>query len=674
MHLNNLRGAFLFILARFYFKKLKHFFCTNKMSKTYISFILLKNSTLTLSLMCLVLFFMLPSCRYKLSDAPEKTHVSKINPTIKADPDFDWKMSRDVLFYIKNCQNEVIKITSSNGEILYHKGFSVNKNYDINLNLPFGISQVLINEQLVEITGKAVVFSLQKVKSEEATGFAVCLNGTSGYGEVTNSIISSYPFTMSAWFKPDAVINPNIDQVIFSFGASNNDNKQIGVYLSYSETASGIAAGTIAMRIKSNTPLNLYSDVVAEPGVWYHVAAVYFSKNVRKLYINGILKGTHTANLILPSNLSRFDVGRWADKTPDSYFHGSVDEVKLWNYQRTAAQVLLDMNDTFTGNEPGLIGFWPFEENAGITTADLSTNHRTMMLKNDVQWCFGNNIGDIDLDGIPDEQDDYPEDPLRAFDNYWPPTQATLAFEDLWPSIADYDFNDLVIGYLFKPVTNANNEIVEVFFNFEVKATGAGMQNGFGFSLPDCGIPPDSFLITGFQASNGITMFNANGTESGQTYLTVIPFDIVPKVGNTHFGLPYVAPAELSVKMEITGGRYFINDIGFESFNPFLIVNMVRSHEIHLPDYAPTDLMDFSLFKTRDDASNPPATWYKSFDNLPWGLNFPTDFAYTREKDTLWEGHLKFINWVNAKGSAYTDWFLNEPDYRNPDKIYSHPK
>jgi len=263
------------------------------MNKTGFSLVLLKNSISMLSLICVVLFLLLSSCRYKLSDAPEKIHVSKINPTIKADPDFDWKMSGDVLFYIKNCQNEVIKISSSNGEILYHKGFSINKNYDVTINLPVGVSQVLINQQLVEITGKAVVFTLPQLKSEKATGFAVCFDGTSSYGEVNNPIISSYPFTVSAWFKTEGVITPNIDQVVFSFGASNNDNKQIGVYLSYSETGSGVAAGTISMRIRTNSPINFYSDVVAEPGVWYHVATVYFSKNVRKLYINGFKRHAH---------------------------------------------------------------------------------------------------------------------------------------------------------------------------------------------------------------------------------------------------------------------------------------------------------------------------------------------------------------------------------------------
>ena len=393
-------------------------------------------------------------------------------------------MSRDVLFYIKNCQDQVIKISSVNGEILYHKGFSPNQNYEINLNLVNEVSQILINEQLVEITGKAVVYNFPQLKNLANTGHAVCFDGISGYGSVSNRVTSGYPFTVSAWIKPAGVVTPNADQVVFSFGSSNYDSRQVGVFLAYSMTGSGIPAGTISLRISNTNALNIYSNVVAQPGIWYHVAAVYQSGSNRKLYINGVLKNTQTSSINYPSSIDRFNVGRWADKSPDSYFNGTIDEVKVWNYSRSADQILLDMNEAFTGNEVGLIGFWPFNENTGTTSADLSSNHRTMALTNNVQWCFGNNVGDIDFDGIPDAQDDYPEDPLRAFNNYWPPQQATLAFEDLWPSIADYDFNDLILGYLFNPVTNANNELVEVFFNFEVKATGAGMSNGFGFSLP----------------------------------------------------------------------------------------------------------------------------------------------------------------------------------------------
>jgi len=604
-----------------------------------------------------------------------KTHVSEINPTINADASFDWKMTKNVLFFIKNAEDKVIRITSSDGEIQYHKGFSAGQTYNITVTLPVDITQILINDQWVEVSGKVVVFTFPQFKDTELTGNAVCFNGASAYGLVNNGIVTRYPFTMTAWIKPEPASGQSTDMVVFSFGVANNDNKQIGIYLSYSETGSGVVAGTFTMRLRTNTPLNFYSDVVAEPGTWYHVAAVFYSKNNRKLYINGVLEGTHTSSLNFPSGINRFNVARWADKTPDSYFNGTIDEVKIWNYARSAAQVLSDMNDAFTGNETGLIGFWPFEENSGFTSADHSPNNRTMVLNSGVQWCQGNTYSDTDNDGIQDEEDDFPDDPLRAFNNYWPPQQATLAFEDLWPSIADYDFNDLIIGYLFNSITNANNELVEVYFNFEVKATGAGLENGFGFSLPDFNVPSGNFLVSGFQADNGITSFNTNGTEAGQTFFTIIPFDVVPWVGNTRVESPYITPVDISIKLEITGGGpYFIDDIGFESFNPFLFVKKVRSHEIHMADYPPTDLMDFELFRTQDDASSPPATWYKSYDNLPWGLNFPNDFAYTREKDTIWEGHLKFIDWVNSKGNSFSNWYTDQPGYRNMDYIYSPPE
>ena len=57
-------------------------------------------------------------------------------------------------------------------------------------------------------------------------------------------------------------------------------------------------------------------------------------------------------------------------------------------------------------------------------------------------------ITDTDNDGVADEDDDYPSDPYRAYNNYYPAqgVYGTVAFEDNWPNKADYDFNDLVVN------------------------------------------------------------------------------------------------------------------------------------------------------------------------------------------------------------------------------------
>ncbi|MFP4470765.1 MAG: LruC domain-containing protein, partial [Bacteroidales bacterium] len=414
---------------------------------------------------------------------------------------------------------------------------------------------------------------------------------------------------------------------------------------------------------------NLYSDVSVVAGQWYHVAVVFEDKEMRRLYINGNLAGEDVRKVNYPG-LNVFGLGRWSDKTPGDYFRGAISEVRFWNTSRTQQEIQADMETALTGNEPGLIGYWPCEEGSGNTAFDHSGQQNHLDLSPSTVWCEGMSGGDADGDGIPDEEDDYPDDPLRAFNNFWPAGFGTLVFEDLWPSIGDYDFNDLVLAYRFKTVTNASNHVVEAFGNFGVMATGAGLENGFGFSLPDMNIPSENIQVSGFIGNNGITTFEANGTEAGQTQVTMIVADMLPYVGNTRPDNPYVDPVNILLQVSVTGGEYTMADLGFETFNPFLIVNGNREHEIHLADYPPTDLADISLFGTLDDATNPPVAWYKSPDNLPWGLNFPEGFSYTREKDTIWQGHLKFIDWVNSNGQQYNDWYTNQPGYRNQDRIY----
>ena len=54
---------------------------------------------------------------------------------------------------------------------------------------------------------------------------------------------------------------------------------------------------------------------------------------------------------------------------------------------------------------------------------------------------------DQDGDGVSDVYDEYPSDPLLAYNNYYPSENAygTFSFEDNWPDLGDYDFNDLVL-------------------------------------------------------------------------------------------------------------------------------------------------------------------------------------------------------------------------------------
>src|SRR5690606_6148145 len=93
---------------------------------------------------------------------------------------------------------------------------------------------------------------------------------------------------------------------------------------------------------------------------------------------------------------------------------------------------------------------------------------------------------DQDGDGVSDVLDEFPTDPNRAFINYFPSQNnwGTLAFEDQWPDMGDYDLNDLVVNYRYAFISNAQNNVVDLNADFNVVAVGASFENGFGVEFP----------------------------------------------------------------------------------------------------------------------------------------------------------------------------------------------
>ncbi|NPV36536.1 MAG: LruC domain-containing protein [Bacteroidales bacterium] len=288
-------------------------------------------------------------------------------------------------------------------------------------------------------------------------------------------------------------------------------------------------------------------------------------------------------------------------------------------------------------------------------------------------------ITDTDGDGIADEIDDYPTDPNRAFNNYFPNqnTWGSLAFEDLWPAKGDYDFNDLVTNYQFNLVTNAQNKVVDIKAKLHVKAVGASFQNGFGIQID--GLEPQlvASATGGVLENNYINVAN-NGLEANQAKAVIIAWDNVESVihraggsmfNTIHNGFTGTADTvNLTITLSTPQEQAVV---GTPPYNPFLIRQMNRGHEIHLSDHVPTSLMDYSLFGTGQDASIPSqGIYYKTLNNHPWGLNIPVPFAWPLEKTDITNAHLHFAEWAQSSGTTFADWYLNNAGYRDPSNIY----
>ncbi len=336
----------------------------------------------------------------------------------------------------------------------------------------------------------------------------------------------------------------------------------------------------------------------------------------------------------------------------------------------------------FTKNNSGVVTFTPALNYSGTATinyqvcdinafCDVATITVTISAP-------GN---DSDGDGCPDDVDDYPNDPTRCFDNYFPATgNGTLAFEDLWPGQGDYDFNDLVCDYRFKTVTNSSNKIVEIFGTFTIKAFGASLHNGFGFQFPNNIIQSGDMTITGFDLQEGYISLNAQGLETGQNKPTVIVFDDVfnlmkaPGVGigvNTTPGAPYVTPASVTVHMIFPTPKYTMNQVNLSNFNPFLIVGLNRGIEVHLPDYLPTGLASADYFGKAQDRSIPSqGRYYRTENNLPWAINICQNFAYPKETIDIVNTYNHFVPWAISGGLSFPDWYMDKPGYRNAENVY----
>ncbi len=287
---------------------------------------------------------------------------------------------------------------------------------------------------------------------------------------------------------------------------------------------------------------------------------------------------------------------------------------------------------------------------------------------------------DSDGDGINDLYDEYPNDVERAFNNYYPSenTNGTLAFEDLWPNKGDYDFNDFVTTYNFRYVTNSELKIVDIYADFSIKAVGAGYRNGFGFEIP---VPFSTVAsVSGSSINENYITLNSNGTENGNQNVVIIVCDNVYKVidkpsgymVNTQQEAPYVNPVTLSISIHFDT-PVSISESGLPPFNPFIIANLNRGNEIHLPGKKNTELSDSSLFGTQDDTSLEDQKYYITENNLPWGLNIPYEFNHLKERESIDKGHLKFKNWAITGGLEDVDWYVDKTGHRNLGKLYEVP-
>ncbi|MBT7402933.1 hypothetical protein HN777_04045, partial [Candidatus Woesearchaeota archaeon] len=201
-------------------------------------------------------------------------------------------------------------------------------------------------------------------------------DATNDYVNIGNdtSIQSPLNFTISGWFKANALVNFNTIYNDAGNVPSAYDGRDIRIL------NNKLNSGTY--NYGTNNAVN---SRVLTIGQWYHFAIIR-QGDTNYMYINGILDDSNTtASSYTPSGddgcIGRYNISG----TDGGYFNGTISDVRIYNSSLSAAEVGQLYNQTFT-DTTNLAGQWKLNDATGSTAADSSGNGNTGTLEGNPVW------------------------------------------------------------------------------------------------------------------------------------------------------------------------------------------------------------------------------------------------------------------------------------------------
>lgn len=186
------------------------------------------------------------------------------------------------------------------------------------------------------------------------TDTALSLNGSNQYAEVTDGGTSPLDlngtFTLSAWVKPnDGCSGSGTILTKRSYMMYCSGGYWYYMVLTDGMNGSGVSTG-----------------IPVAANEWHHLAFTKSSASGDLLvYYDGILyKTIATGVTTIAANNQPFSIGRYGT---GMYFNGLIDEVRVFNTQRSQTQIAADLGSYGDVFNAGLVAYYDFNEGTGTT-------------------------------------------------------------------------------------------------------------------------------------------------------------------------------------------------------------------------------------------------------------------------------------------------------------------
>lgn len=186
--------------------------------------------------------------------------------------------------------------------------------------------------------------------------------------------LNAFPLTISAWFKTTQTIG--YVGLVSKFEPGETTGYQVSII-------DGILH---AFYLKDSTskitenPEGVSGGAVAD-GNWHHVDYLVSSEG-SQLFVDGVLKNTAlwVGTFGPTSSTSPLRFGYYYNG-----YEGELDEVELWNKAKTAGEVA-NYRVPADPADPLLLGYWKFNQGAGSTLADTSSNGNDGQINGGPSW------------------------------------------------------------------------------------------------------------------------------------------------------------------------------------------------------------------------------------------------------------------------------------------------
>ncbi len=182
-------------------------------------------------------------------------------------------------------------------------------------------------------------------------------------------------YTVEMWVKPSGGTYQNIFNRCLSSNPLGNYSQQL--YIDND--------GKFSYYIWDGSGHTTTGTTVVAADTWYHVAITAENNGMMRLYVNGLEEGTAQSIGTLQAGMDQYRIACNSRAGTLGFFTGEIDEVRLWDYVRTQAEIQATYG-SLAGIESNLTGYWRFDEGSGTITGDGSGNTKTGTLVNSPTW------------------------------------------------------------------------------------------------------------------------------------------------------------------------------------------------------------------------------------------------------------------------------------------------